>query len=189
MKSSLLLSLLALTACSNGGGGGNSAPPGGTGVPPGGGFATSFTVLVTLRSEVEPNDSIAVANALTMPIHSATADYVGTGALGDITELTDTADFFSFTAAREHEFTIKLCDSICTGFDASDTLDVSIAYFEVLDQSGTLLMSSQGDLAAGNFQTISIDAGVLYYLGVFPEDTVGASQDYVVSAVEKPPIP
>lgn len=188
MKSLLLLSLLALAACRNGGGG-NSTSPGGPGVPPVGGIPPAFTVVVSLRSEVEPNDSIAAANALTLPSHSATADYVGTGAIGRVDDLTDTADFFSFTATGAHDFTIKLCDSMCMTIDVGDTLDVSIAYFEVLDQFGTLLMSSQGDLVAGIYQTISIDAGVLYYLGVFPEDTMGAAQDYVVNAVEKLPIP
>lgn len=186
MKCLILMGCFALGACGSGGAGGNKNPPVD---PPGGGLPLAFSVLVNLRGEVEPNDSIAAANSLTMPSHSASADFVGTGANGSANDLTDVADFFSFTAARTHEFTIKLCDSICPTIDSSDTLDVSIVYFEVLDQFGTLLMSSQGGGVAGNYQTIGIDAGVLYHMAVFPEDTMGADQSYYVSAVEKLPIP
>jgi hypothetical protein len=186
MKCLILISCLALGACSSGGGGGNTNPPAD---PPSGGLPPAFSVLVSFAGEVEPNDSIAAANSLTMPSHSATADFVGTGAKGSVNDLTDVADFFSFTAARKDDFTIKLCDSMCSTINSDDTLDVSIAYFEVLDQFGTLILSSQGGGVTSNFQTISIDAGVIYFIAVFPEDTVGANQVYFVSAVEKLPIP
>ena len=68
-------------------------------------------------------------------------------------------------------------------------MDTSVAYFEVLDQNGTLLLSSQGDILAGNIQDVSINAGIVYYLAVFAEDTVGATQNYYIEIVEKLPIP
>ena len=41
----------------------------------------------------------------------------------------------------------------------------------------------------GNLQTIHIDAGVVYYLAVFAEDTFDASLSYYVEAVEELPFP
>ena len=52
-----------------------------------------------------------------------------------------------------------------------------------------LLLSSQGDIAAGNYQDVSINAGVAYYLAVFAEDTVGATQSYYIEVVEKVSFP
>ncbi len=77
----------------------------------------------------------------------------------------------------------------CTPFNTTDNIDTSVAYFEILDQNGVLLLSSQGDIVAGNNQDINIDAGVAYYLAVFAEDTVGATQSYYIEMVEKAPFP
>ena len=78
---------------------------------------------------------------------------------------------------------------MCIPVNAVDIMDTSVAYFEVLDQNGTLLLSSQGDILAGNIQDVSINAGIVYYLAVFAEDTVGATQNYYIEIVEKLPIP
>ena len=186
MRVLFLLVNLALVACGGGGGGGDiPQPPGGT-LPP---IGVTFTLLVTARSEIEPNNSLATADAHTLPDHGANADYVGFGVIGTVNDTLDPADYFVFTASRAHDFTIRLCSSMCIPFDVVDILDTSVAYFEVLDQDGTLLLSSQGDIVAGNIQDISIDAGVVYYLAVFAEDTVGATQSYYIEMVEKLPIP
>lgn len=182
MRVLFLLVILALVAC----GGGNSSQPSGGPLPP---ITVAFTALVTAHNEIEPNNSIATANAQTLPAHGANADYVGFGVIGTVKDATDPADYFLFTASRAHDFTIRLCPTICTQFDAISIIDTSVAYFEVLDQSGTLLLSSQGDSAAGNFQEVGIDAGVAYYLGVFAEDTVGVTQSYYIEMVEKLPVP
>ena len=179
LRGLLLLTGLALTAC----GGGDSQSPG-LMLPPIGG---AFSVFVTARSEIEPNDSIATANAQTLPAHGANADFVGFGVTGTVDDVLDPMDFSSFAASRKHDFSIRLCPSICTQFDAISTIDTSIAYFEVLDQSGVLLLSSQGDIAAGNNQEVSIEAGPIYYLAVFAEDTAGAAQNYYIEMVEKHP--
>ena len=182
-----LLFGLALAACGGGGGGNNS-----DGVPPGGVF---ITVDITIRDEIEPNDSLAAADAHTLPPHGANADYVGFGVIGAVDDANDSGDYFLFTASRAHVFTIQLCSFAgigslpCSPLGASDTIDTSVAYFEVLDQSGVLLLSSQGDTALGNSQEISIDAGVPYYLAVFAEDTAGVAQSYQIEMVEKLPFP
>ncbi len=179
MKRMLWLSFLALAAC----GGSSSAPP-----PeedffgPGLGIATGTVVI---QSEVEPNDSIAMADPVTVPTPSPTDDFVGFQVNGTINNLTDGVDTFSFTAARTRMYSIKLCPSTCSGIGRGGSLDVAIAYFDVLDQSGNVLLSSQGDNIVGNNREINIDAGVLYYIMVLAEDTMNAAQAYSLHAVEK----
>lgn len=185
MRVFFLLVNLALVACGGGGGGDIPQPPGGT-FPP---IGIEFTVLVTARSEIEPNNSLAAADAQTLPAHGNNADYVGFGVFGTVNDTLDPTEYFLFTASRAHDFTIRLCSSMCVPFNAVDIIDTSVAYFEVLDQNGTLLLSSQGDISAGNIQSVGIDAGVVNYLAVFAEDTVGATQSYYIEMVEKLPFP
>ena len=190
MRKCIYTFLLILAACGGGGDGSSPRFPGGS--PPIGG---EITVRVTGRSEIEPNNSLAEADAHTMPAHGIDADYVGFAVLGAINDTADPEDYFVFTASRAHVFTIQMCPSIidgylpCNPFSTSDTIDTSVAYFEVQDQNGVLLLSSQGDTEAGNYQDVSINAGVAYYLAVFAEDTVGATQSYYIEAVEKVPFP
>ena len=122
-----------------------------------------------------------------MPEPSPGTDYVGFGVLGDVNDLVDVADYFLFTAHRDHAFTVRLCPSFCDPVGGGPYIDTSVAYFEVLDQTGTLLLSSQGDIEAGNDQVIQITGGLVYYLAVFTEDTVGATQSYTVEMVEELP--
>ena len=187
VKTLLGICILLTAACSGGGGGGgnNPQPPDGP-LPPSGIF---ITVQITARTEFEPNDSLAIADAHTLPAHGANADYVGFGVFGGINDMADAADYFLFAASRDHDFTVQLCPSMCDPLGQGPFIDTSIAYVEVLDQNGTLLMSTQGDITAGNDQEVSIDAGVVYYLAVFAEDTGGTTQSYYVEMVEKLPFP
>ena len=136
-----------------------------------------------------------MADAHTLPPLGAGTDYVGFGVIGGVNDANDSVDYFLFTASRAHVFTIQMCpfEGIgappCSPLGTGDEIDTSVAYFEVLDQNGVLLLSSQGDVALGNFQEISIDAGVPYYLGVFAEDTGGVEQRYLIEAVEKVDLP
>jgi hypothetical protein len=146
--------LLTLVGC--GGGGGGNGPPS-SGDPPS--IVGGITLFVTGQREIEPNNSIASADAHTFPAHGANADYVGFSVTGGVNDTADLADYFVFTASRTHVFTIRMCPSSCTPFNTIDIIDTSVAYFEVLDQNGVLLLSSQGETVAGNFQNINIDAG------------------------------
>ena len=179
-----ILSLLLLAACSSGGGGNNNPQPPGGHLPPGGGV---ITIHITARTEIEPNDSVAMADAHTMPDHGVNADYVGFGVFGDVHDALDVVDYFLFTASRDHTFVVQLCPSFCDPVGQGPFIDTSVAYFEVLDQNGTLMLSSQGDISPGNNQQVQITAGLVYYLAVFPEDTVGADLDYLIEMVEKAP--
>lgn len=185
MKYLSIACLALLAACGGGGGNNNQQPPGGN-PPPVGIF---ITVHVSARTEFEPNDSLAMADAHTMPDHGADADYVGFGVEGGVHDTVDLADFFLFTASRDHVFVVQLCTGIfvCSPVSNGQLLDTSVAYFEILDQNGTLLMSSQGSISPGNTHEVQITAGLVYYVAVFPEDTVGANQDYYLELVEKDP--
>jgi hypothetical protein len=185
MRSWLFITMFAVSACGGSGGGGQDKQPEPPQGPPPGGIV--ITVEVTALSEFEPNDSLAQAESQTMPVPGASADYVGFGVFGGVNDSIDAADYFLFTAHRDHVFTVQMCESFCDPVGQGQRIDTSVAYFEVLDQTGTLLMSSQGDISPGNYQEISITAGLVYYLVVFAEDTVSASEAYYVEAIEKLP--
>ena len=95
--------LLTLVGC--GGGNGPQLPIGG-----------GFTVLVSAQSEIEPNNSLASADAHTLPTHGANADYVGFGVTGSVNDTADLADYFVFTASRTHVFTVQVCPSVVGSF-------------------------------------------------------------------------
>ena len=166
-------------------GGGDYSPPSDTNSTiPGGGIGTAIGAIL-IQPEVEPNDSISMAQPVSIPSPSATVDYVGFQVNGTINNLADGADTFSFTASRTRVFSIRLCDSSCPLVFQGGSLDVAMAYFDVLDQTGNVLLSSQGDNTAGNYREINIDAGVLYYIMVLAEDTMNAAQNYSLIAHEK----
>lgn len=187
VRTGSLLILAVLAAC-GGSGSGSSGGPGGL-------FLGGFSVSVTVRNEVEPNDSLAAANAYTLPVRTSDTNYVGFGVKGSVDDAIDPADYFVFTPSRAHAFTIELCPvgtgpvPSCGPVRTTELIDTSVAYFEVLDQDGVLLLSSQGDIATGNSQEISLEAGIAYYLGVFAEDTVGEGKDYVIETIERIPLP
>jgi len=183
----LFIALLSISACGGSGGGGKEPPgnvPPPAGLPP---IGTTIKVAVSARTEFEPNDSIQQADSQTMPVPGVTADYVGFGVFGEINDTTDVADYFLFTPHRDHVFTVQMCETFCDPVGNGQRIDTSVAYFEVLDQDGTLLMSSQGDISAGNYQEVSTTGGLVYYLAVFPDDTVGATAGYYVEMVEDLP--
>jgi hypothetical protein len=93
--------LLVLVGCGGGGGNGPQPP---VGPPP---IVGGFTVLVTGQREIEPNNSLASADAHTLPTHGANADYVGFGVIGGVNDTADVADYFIFTASRTLKFWIR----------------------------------------------------------------------------------
>ena len=136
-----------------------------------------------LEDEVEPNDSISTANPIALPsLPSNPADLIGFVASGAISNLTDGVDTYSFTAARTRTYVFHLCASTgCGQFN----LDVGIAYFNVLDQFGNVLLSTQDDDINGNHGELSINAGVLYYVMIIAENTMNGVQTYRQYVIEK----
>jgi hypothetical protein len=187
IKAAFFSALTLLAACGGNGDGSNSQPTDGS-FPP-----NAVTLLITILSENEPNNSLAEADAHTFPELGQEADYVGFGIGGAVHDTVDPADYFVFTPSRAHTFTIQMCSYVagrvlsCGPNPGVEIIDTSVAYFEVQDQDGVLLLSSQGDFAAGNVQEIYLSAGVAYYLAVFAEDTVDTFANYEIVTFEKIP--
>jgi hypothetical protein len=133
---------------------------------------------------VEPNDDISTASAASFPAPHDPELRVGFFANGTINNLTDGIDTYAFTAARSRTFVFRVCSGTFEDRCEDRSLDTAIAYFSVLDQFGTVLLSSRGDTWAGNYQQMRIDAGVLYYVMVVAEDTANAEQAYSLRVSE-----
>ena len=178
--------LILIASCSSGGGGDSQEPDPGIGGPPGGppgGIA--IRVAISGRSETEPNDSLSMADPHTLPTLAPDVDFVGFEVVGIVTPGTDVSDFFSFTASRSHDFTVSLCaEFLCFPQDLSETVDVSNAYLEVFDQSGVSLISTRGDLVAGNNREMFVNAGIIYYIAVHAEDALAVTQEYYLVVME-----
>ncbi len=122
------------------------------------------------------NDSLSTATGAYFPTPLVPDQKIGFYVNGRLDNLTDGVDTFAFTAARSRTFTFRICrldsttaDGYCNLSSSRGTLDVAIAYFSVLDQYGTVLLSSQGNTVNGNILHMRIDAGVLYYVMVIDE--------------------
>ena len=166
---------------STGSTGGSSTPPTGSGTttpPPSGSGVAEL-----INDELESNDTLANANIMSYPTRSASIPYIGWVAKGSISDMNDDVDYFSFTAPLGRDYTIRLCPpsgSPCNGTTGIDTLTV---FFELLDQDGTVLLSSQA--APTNAYEVAIDAGVVYYVRIMAGDTMGSTVSYNFQAYEK----
>lgn len=181
MKCLILLSFLVLSACDGSSGG---TDPKRTNVP--GSGIGDFSGVVAIRPEIEPNNSIAMADAITLPTPTNTDDYIGFQITGTINGLTDSVDTFSFTSSRIRTFDIDLCDG-CGHILEDGNLAVSVIYFDVLDQTGNVLLSTRRDFVNGNHQDIAVAAGALYYIMLIAPNTGDTSQDYTLHVVEELP--
>ena len=166
---------------SAGSGGGSPTPPTGTGstTPPPSGSG----IAALINDELEPNDTLANANIMSYPTRSDSITHIGWVANGSISDMNDAADYFSFTAPLGRDYTIRLCPpsgSPCNGTTGIDTLT---AFFELLDQDGNVLLSSQA--GPTNAFEMAIDAGVVYYVRVMVGDTMGSIVNYNFQVYEK----
>ena len=173
-----LLIPLVLAACSSGG---DSGRGGNTDFPDDG---MTLTGTVDGHTDVEPNDDIAMAQPLTVPTPGPDDDFVGFQVNGQISPIADPADTFAFTASRADTYSMELCQADCFVPLTGVSLDPSVAYFEVLDQSGSLLYSSQGGTPNGNYMDVEIAAGALYYVRIRAETTMAGAQSYFLIAIE-----
>jgi hypothetical protein len=168
------------TVNNSGDGSGPQPPPNATGdTPPPSGSG----VAALINDELESNDTLANANAMSYPTRSSSITHVGWVARGSIDDLNDHVDYFVFTAPLSRDYIIRLCPptgSPCNGTTGFDTLTV---FFELLDQDGNVLLSSQA--MPTNAYEMAIDAGVVYYLRVMAADTMGATVTYNFQAFEK----
>ena len=142
------------------------------------------TSIYSSAFDIEPNNSIATASVVSLPAAQNFERRLGFVANGTINNLTDGVDTYAFTAARSRTFGLQICAPTPPDICRNGSLDLSVAYFSVLDQFGNVLLSSRGDAVNGNYQQIHIDAGVLYYVMVLAEDTMNVDREYTLRVFE-----
>ena len=131
-----------------------------------------------------------MAYGVIIPTLGPTAHSVGLLIGGNIHDTLDRVDVFSFTSSRSIKFFFKLCESSCNsalGNDRDgnpDSLDNAIAYFDVLDAAGNIMMSTQANNSTDNYGEVCVDGGVITYIMVTANNTVTAPQDYRITAFE-----
>jgi hypothetical protein len=165
-------------------------PP--TAPPPSVGSAEDSPLISFEAFDVEPNDDLATASAASFPSPLVPEQSVGFLVEGTINnrpygaDSYDVVDTYAFTAARSRTFVFQLCSfrSSCNPLTLGGSIDVATAYFSVIDQSGSVLLSSRGNNVSGNVQHLNIDAGVLYYVKVTVENTVLEEQEYTLRVFE-----
>lgn len=160
--------------------GGAAPPPNSTGsTPPPSGSG----VAALLNDELESNDTLTNATAMSYPTRSGTTTHIGWVARGSINDLNDYVDYFLFTAPLGRDYIIRLCPPMGSPCNGTTGLDTLTAFFELLDQDGNVLLSSQG--TPTNAYEMAIAAGVVYYVRVMAGDTMGAIVNYNFQAFEK----
>ena len=136
-----------------------------------------------INNELESNDTRSNANIMSYPTRSGSITHIGWVASGSISDINDAADYFSFTAPLGRDYTIRLCPPSGSPCNGSTDIDTLTAFFELLDQNGTVLLSSQA--GPSNAFEMAIDAGVAYYVRVMAGDTMGSTVSYNFQAFEK----
>ena len=167
-------------------------PPEPPTTPPPVGSAKDSPLISFKAFDVEPNDDVATASAASFPSPLVPEQSVGFLVEGLINNRPygagsyDIVDTYAFTAARSRTFVFQLCAArnSCDPLTLGGSINVAIAYFSVVDQSGTVLLSSRGNTVNGNVQHLRVDAGVLYYVVVTVENTVVGEQDYTLRVFE-----
>ncbi len=142
-----------------------------------GGFSSGGRYAI--NQDLEPNNDWMNSNLLLIE-HTTSPD--GLVVDGDVSDVSDVADTFSFARRTGRNFRFKLCapDQFqCTEYGEVDTLT---AYIDILDSNGNVLVSSQA--ATRNFVSTRIDAGVTYYVRVAAGDTMGSTVAYKLMAQE-----
>jgi len=174
---------LSLLGCSSGNSNGGPPPPACDGT----GFVDSSSFPIV--TEIEPNNDISTAFGVAIPSPTASQS-VGLLVLGSVHDSLDPIDTIAFTSTRSIKFFIKLCEDSCNGASGNDedgnpdSLDTSIAYFDVLDAAGMVMGSTRSNISTENYAELCIEGGVITYIQVIAGNTLNAAQGYRVSAME-----
>ena len=145
--------------------------------------------LITMEAyDVEPNNEISMANPVTFPAPLSPTQSVGFHVNGDYSNLSDGVDAFAMVANRPRTFMFQLCASSageeCNQVFPEGRLDIDVAYLDVYDQGGMLLMTSQANTIDGNLLRMPVDAGVLYYVVVVAQNTGNSVRSYYLRVYE-----
>lgn len=118
------------------------------------------------QNEVEPNDSMQLANALTFPAPLAN-ERVATDVAGSVKSggdlPWDSEDFFIFTPMRSGVYDIYLCNDplVCTRGTVTERWFLTLSDQNFRPMAGT----TRGSIVEQTLQ-LSLEAGVSYYIGV-----------------------
>jgi hypothetical protein len=129
--------------------------------------------------EYEPNNDWLNANVVEFP---RTTDRDGFIIDGEVRDEIDPVDVFTFTRTflRYHAF--RLCwhgDRFC---DETGEVDTPTAFIEILDPSGNVLASTQGNDT--NYLRLELAGGVPNYVRVVAHDTMAAPFRYHLAVHE-----
>ncbi len=176
---------LPLLGCSSGNSEGRPPPPPLVCDGVGARDSSQFPIV----GEVEPNNDISTAFGVAVPTPTASQS-VGLLVLGNVHDTSDLVDTISFTSTRTIKYFVKLCEDSCnigSGNDKDgnpDSLDISVAYFDVLDASWMVIGSTRTNVSTENYTELCIEGGVITYIQVIANNTLNAAQDYRISAME-----
>lgn len=166
------------TSGSSGGSSETNTPSSGSGTntPP----SSGGTIRILGQYEIEPNNDVLNANAASFS--SSTDGQVGFKVDAHISDVDDHYDYFTFVRPRTRDLRFQLCppdQMICENSDQVDTLTT---YFDILDQDGNVLASTQA--ADSNVNVLRIDAGISYYVRVTAGDTMATTVGYTLTVYE-----
>ena len=131
------------------------------------------TIRFVSIDEYEPNNDWLNANILEFP---KSTDRDGFIIDGDVHDVLDQVDVFTFTRTFLRYYAFRLCadgQRYCTEIGEIDTL---AAYIDILDQSGRVLASSQA--SDSNFLRLELAGGVPHYVRVVAGDTMASTIQY-----------
>lgn len=140
----------------------------------------SGSIRILGQNEIEPNDNLINANPVTFS--SSTDGKVGFKVDATVSDVDDLDDYFTFVRPRARNLRFQLCppgQMICENSVQIDTLT---AFYEILDQDGNVLASTQA--ADFNVNVMHIEAGITYYVRVTAGDTMAATVGYTLTVYE-----
>jgi hypothetical protein len=165
------------TSGSSSSGSTTSPPPPPPPPPPSSGDGT---IRILGQNEMEPNDSLI--NADPVDFSSSTESKVGFTVEGSVSDTDDIEDYFTFVRPRARTLRFQLCPPGVMICESGVQVDTLTAWFDVLDQDGNVLASSQA--ADSNVLLLPVDAGISYYPRVVAGDTMATAVEYKFTAYE-----
>jgi len=151
---------------------------------------TEGRYVYTLLGEAEPNNVISMAYRIKVPGSDPFGKNVAIFVAGRVHDTQDRVDTIALTASRTIGYFFKLCDPSCNSaaptnrFGILDSLDTSIAYFDVLDAVGNILMSTKARNSKANYLEMCVNRNTTIYIMVVATDTNNELLDYKITAFE-----
>lgn len=140
----------------------------------------SGPIVILGQDEIEPNNDLM--NAQVVTFNSSAEERKGFKVNASISDVDDQNDYFTFVRPWASDLRFELCppgEMIC---ESSMQIDSLTAFYEILDQDGNVLASTQA--AEFNTNILRIEAGLSYYVRVTAGDTMGATVGYTLTVYE-----